>query len=107
MFPSDAEYPDDLLPATLVSPEVSTPAILEEQLQASRVAQAGTAIATLVQDYGLATVGDLMAVLGIETVARLLAMLGFTGDLDGLACEIAPLLAQPISDVAHPVRDSA
>jgi hypothetical protein len=48
-----------------------------------------------------------MAVLGIETIPRLLAMLGFTGDLEGLAREITPLIAQSAAPEMRPVRDSA
>ena len=50
------------------------------------------AIDDLVKAHGLATPGDLMAALGVETMPRLLAMLGFTGDLDGLADEVAALV---------------
>jgi hypothetical protein len=86
---------------------ISTPAIIEEQLQASRVAQANTAISDVMLAHGMATVGDLLVALGIESVTRLLAMLGFTGGLEGLAHEITPHIAQPSATEMDPVRDSA
>jgi hypothetical protein len=98
---------DDRAPAALLPPGIPTPAIIEEQLQASRVAQANTAISDLVQAHGMATVGDLLVALGIESVTRLLAMLGFTGDPEGLAHEITPHIAQTSAAEINPVRDSA
>jgi hypothetical protein len=66
-------------------------------LQARREVQASAAIADLVRAHGLTTAGDLMAALGVETVSRLLAMLGFTGDLEGLALEVAATIDSAIA----------
>ena len=108
MPPIEATYPgDDRASAILVSPGIPAPAIIEEQVQASRVAQANTAIPDVVLAHGMATMGDLLVALGIESVTRLLAMLGFTGDLEGLAHEIRPHIAQPPAAEMDPIRDSA
>lgn len=79
-------------PPASPAPGMATPLIPVAQLQASRVAQADAAIGDLVRAHGLATPGDLMAALGVESLPRLLAMLGFTGDLPGLAREVAALV---------------
>jgi hypothetical protein len=82
MSPVEVEFIyDDSAPIALRAPRAASSVIVEVPPQVSRASQADTAIAALVQAHGLATVGDLMAVLGIESMPRLLAMLGFTEDL--------------------------
>lgn len=99
MSPIETEYiPTSPASIALLPPDVTSPAIIEEQLQASREIQASAAIADLVRAHGLATPGDLMAALGVETVPRLLAMLGFTGDLEGLAREVAATIGPSIAN---------
>src|SRR5262245_59003401 len=85
--------PDFVRPVPVARPPVRTTvsAIRAEQRRSCRVVQASRAINDLVKAHGLATPGDLMAVLGVETMPRLLAMLGFTGDLASLAGELAVL----------------